>query len=223
MNTPSYLSLIIALMLQILSGCGAETTESPATDDECRTSVDAYPDNCLGPKLEDYYCGPMQSAVLTDPTTEGSSLPSWRLKDEQMQSCAHEQFYGLDAFIGTPTMVVLLWAGCSFCQQQAEKLQEMHFELTSEGDEIDFVIVNRAGPNPPIEALTDRCAFPIFQDVESVDAWAAVSGSKDDFFFYDSAGVLQRFISASDDINLSTESGYENVKSAALELMGQNR
>ena len=176
MNTPSYLPFIIALMLQVLSGCGAEKTESPATDDECRTSVDAYADNCLGPKLEEYYCGPMPSAVVTDPKTEGSSLPSWRLKDEQMQSCAHEQFYGLDAFIDTPTMVVLLWAGCSFVSDKL-KLQEMHFELTRDGGAIDFVIVNRAGPNPPMKH--DRqMRISCFQDVESVDAWGTVSGTK---------------------------------------------
>ena len=210
-------------MLYALSGCGSETSTSEATDVECRTDVSTYAESCLGPKLDEYFCGPLRSAVVTDPKTAGSNLPSWRLRDEQMQSCAHEQFYGLDAFIDTPTVVVLLWAGCSFCQRQAEKLQEMHFELTRDGGAIDFVIVNRAGPNPPIEALTDRCAFPVFQDVESVDAWGTVSGTKDDFFFYDSAGVLQRFISASDDINLSTESGYENVKSAALDLMGEQR
>ena len=141
------------------------------------------------------------------------------LQDLQPQSCGYEQYYGLDAFHGSPTMVVLLWAGCGFCQTQTEMLQQMHFELQAANIEVDFVIVDLAATNPPIQELTDRCNFPIFQDESIVNAWGLMGGKKDDFYFYDSNGVLKNFIPHTGDIVLSTESGYANVKNTVLDVV----
>ena len=71
-------------------------------------------------------------------------------------------------------MVVLLWAGCGFCQAQTEKLQQMHYELSAINVDVDFIIVDRSAENPPIEQLTNRCDFPIFQDEAAIDAWDEV-------------------------------------------------
>jgi hypothetical protein len=161
--------------------------------------------------------------VIEDPHAIGSSHPNWKLEDVQPQSCGYEQVYGLDQFHGTPTMVVLLRAGCGFCQAQAEKLQEMKFELAEDDKEVHFVILDEMpfppGSTLPIHKLTERCDFPIFQDTAEVDAWGLHDGRKDDFFFYDSDGVLRNFISDPRLINMQTTEGYDFVKGAVLELI----
>ena len=124
-------------------------------------------------------------------------------------------------------MVVLLWAGCGFCQAQTEKLQQMHYELQAEGVVVHFVIINQASENPPIQFLTDRCNFPILQDEADVNAWGLPNGRKDDFYFYDSDGVLKHFLPANGDVVLTSyedppvepTSGYLNVKNTVLELV----
>ena len=169
-------------------GCVQEEAANPVIEDPENCFVDApeVAESCLGPALEEYYCTGFSRGPVDNPQEVGAPQPGWVLQDLQPQSCGFEQFYGLDAFHGTPTMVVLLWAGCGFCQTQAEKLQQMHFELQAANVEVDFVIVDLAAPNPPIDALTDRCNFPIFQDQETVNAWGLMGGKKDDFYFYDS-------------------------------------
>ena len=107
-----------------------------------------------------------------EPTMPGSIKPNWTLRDVQPQSCGYDQHYGLDAFDGQPLLVVLLRGTCGFCHGQAVKLQQMHYELRAEGIDIHFVIVNEyLGENSYAEQFVERTYFPIFQDVENVDAW----------------------------------------------------
>ncbi|MGB0648417.1 MAG: hypothetical protein ACPGQS_14630 [Bradymonadia bacterium] len=224
--------LAIAVLTCILVGCGETEGSSSSMDGDkpdlsCRVEAPTHSAMCTGAQLSEYYCDAFAGSTIDEPTTIGAEQPFWVLRDAQPQSCGYEQFYGLEGLRGKPTMVVLLWSGCGFCQAQTEKLQEMHFELQSMNVDVNFVIVDRASTNAPVENLTDRCSFPIFQDEAEIDAWGLLGGGKDDFYFYDSAGVLRNFIPSTDDIVLTSyedppmepTSGYTNIKNAVIELV----
>ncbi len=233
-NTYTPLS-ILALIFAFL-GCAADTVPLQSADPtppgqdgmpaaaECSPEVPEPPMDCVGATPAMNACASSKGEPVEGPKDLESSHPNWVLQDLQPQSCGFEQHYSLDTFHGTPTMVVLLWAGCGFCRGQAEKLQEMHDELTADDVSIHFVILDRAATNPPIELLTEVCGFPIFQDTEAVDAWGLHEGVKDDFYFYNAEGVLEIFIPAWGDIemNLSTDEGYRNIKNAALMMAGRD-
>ena len=196
----------------------------------CRVAGPTPPEFCTGTAETQFHCDAFGGPSIEGPTTIGSEQPIWALQDEQPQSCGFEQHYGLDAFHGKPTMVVLLWAGCGFCQAQTEKLQQMHYELQAEGKDVHFVIINQSAENPPIEYLTARCNFPILQDESDINVWDLQGGRKDDFYFYDSNGILKNFIPRTDDIALTSyddppiepTSGYTNIKNAVLDLIAND-
>ncbi|MGB0648416.1 MAG: TlpA family protein disulfide reductase [Bradymonadia bacterium] len=137
----------------------------------CRVDGPTPPEFCTGTSETQFHCDSFGGPSIEGPTTIGSEQPIWALQDLQPQSCGFQQYYGLDAFHGKPTMVVLLWAGCGFCQAQTEKLQQMHYELQAEGKDVHFVIIDQSAENPPIEYLTDRCNFPILQDESDINVW----------------------------------------------------
>lgn len=206
------------------AGMALDANFEPPT---CRVEGSGPASFCTGAALDEYYCDAFGGEPLVDPTAIGSTQPFWVLQDLQPQSCGFEQYYGLDGFHGTPTMMVLLWAGCGFCQAQTEKLQQMHYELQAMGIVVHFVIIDQSSENPPIENLTERCNFPILQDESGVNAWSLQGGRKDDFYFYDSNGVLKNFIPSTGDVVLTSyedppmdpTSGYTNVKNAVLDLV----
>ena len=211
----------IGVVVGALLACAEDETGAPVIEnpETCFVDAPASSSNCLEPELESYYCTAFAGNSVEQPQTIGTQQPFWVLQDLQPQSCGYAQHYGLNAFHGTPTVVVLLWSGCGFCQAQTEKLQLMHFELQASNIDVNFVLVDQARPNPPTQELTDRCNFPIFQDESWVNAWALMGGQKDDFYFYDSNGVLQNFIPHTGNIVLSTEEGYAHVKNAVLDLV----
>lgn len=213
--------LSLGLMTVIVYGCAQEDTDTPVieTPEMCFVEAPEPATSCVGPILEQYYCTSFRGEAVENPQEIESQSPLWVLQDRQPQSCSNGQHYGLVGLSGRPTMIVLLWAGCGFCQIQTEKLQQMHFELQAAGADVDFAIVNRQADNPLVELLSDRCSFPIFQDVSAVDVWGLLGGQKDDFYFYDSNGILRDFIPHTGDIALSTESGYANIKNAVLDLV----
>ena len=219
---------IMLLSFFFIASCAPEKVPNAenvanAEQDACVPNPPSPPEECSGrvPDLDGLVCRPETGPVVMDPKALGSAQPNWKLENRQPEDCGYGRTYGLDQFRDAPTMVVLLSAGCGFCQQQTVKLQEMKTELLAEGHAINFVIVNLASQSSVIENLTDICDFPIFQDTDTVDAWGLHDGVKDDFYFYDAEGTLTNFISARGDleINLSTEEGYQNIKDALLELV----
>ncbi len=206
------------------AGMASDANYEPPT---CRVEGPEPSSFCTGASQDEYYCDAFGGEPVVDPTAIGSTQPFWVLQDLQPQSCGFEQYYGLEGFHGTPTMMVLLWAGCGFCQAQTVKLQQMHYELQAMGVVVHFVIIDQSSENPPIEYLTDRCNFPILQDESGVNAWSLQGGRKDDFYFYDSNGILKNFIPSTDDVALTSyedppmdpTSGYTNIKNAVLDLV----
>lgn len=156
-------------------------------------------------------------------TCLGETAPSWTLTDFQEQSCGFGQTYGLDAFRGKPLMVVLLSAGCGYCLGQAEKLEELWWELRADGHEFTFAVINMAAQAERQSALLERASFPMFQGTPDVDGWALMGGGKDDFYFYDADGVLRAHYPAHGtvDTGLSRDEGYGNVRDAMLHLLGE--
>ena len=78
--------------------------------------------------------------------------------------------------------------------------------------------------------MTARCNFPILQDESDINVWDLQGGRKDDFYFYDSNGILKNFIPRTEDIVLTSyddppiepTSGYTNIKNAVLDLIAND-
>ena len=145
------------------------------------------------------------------------------------------KYYGLDAFVGQITFVVLLRSTCGYCHGQLEKLEQMRFELLAMGYEIYMVVINQMGTESTIDLLTQRSQIPVLQDVEAVNAWEALSdpnpeserrigGDKDDMYIYDVEGKLWRFLDDDDpehSLNLSTDEGYTYLKDILIEALSE--
>ena len=147
----------------------------------------------------------------------GTAAPTWELYDFQPQSCGYGEIYGLDRFRGTVTVVVLWSATCSFCQAQLSKIEEMRLEL-SLGDRAPYRrrLAVDDGRLPGQAHVAG--SVPLFQDTAEVNAWDMHAGDKDDMYIYAPDGTLDRFIDdGTNDINLSTETGYAFVRDAITE------
>ena len=179
------------------------------------------------------------------PTCPGAEQPEWSLLDFQPLSERFGDYYGLEQFEGTVTLVSLHAAWCAYCRTQALYMDQMWKELLEQGHDVQFVTVNK--DNAADENYRDwmlyqhdqegnriydeqgnsifRCTFPIFQDTTEDAAWALHGGNKDDFYIYDANGSLALYLPAGGDIStrLSSEAGYANLKNALTwVLTGEN-
>jgi hypothetical protein len=98
----------------------------------------------------------------------------------------------------------------------------MRVEMEAKGHEVYFVIINAVSGLDYQEKLTEKCALPLFQDTDEMDAWGLHKGNKDDFYVYDKAGNLAKYlpISGEADVDLTTDAGYYNLKNAIFEVLG---
>ncbi|MBT6179078.1 MAG: redoxin domain-containing protein [Deltaproteobacteria bacterium] len=172
------------------------------------------------------------------PTCPGATVPEWSLLDFQPMSPEFGNFYGLEMFSGTVTLVSLHAAWCAYCRNQALHMNTMWKELQAAGFEVQFVTVNKDNAadqeyrnwmlfehddegNQIFDELGNaifRCTYPLFQDTPEDAVWAMHGGNKDDFYIYDEDGALALYLPAGGDIStrLSTTNGYSNLKSALL-------
>jgi thiol-disulfide isomerase/thioredoxin len=153
----------------------------------------------------------------------GAAMPRYQLTDFQPTSCGYQATYGLDVFVGRPTVVALFASWCPYCQAQVEELQRMQLELEEAGKPVYMVVINaspaHSGTHDPIGdqwELTRRVTFPLLQDTDAVNAWSLHSGDKDDLYIYASDGklvqTLNNYDSIKDNIDLTTSDGYTYVK-----------
>ena len=180
-------------------------------------------EDCVGPHPEAHAEEPVAAAPQECPTCLGASMPNWRLYDFQPISCGFGQHYGLDQFVGRPTLVVMLSASCGYCLGQASKLEELQLELQAAGVETHFAVVNSAGTEDRQQSLADRVSFPLFQDTQDRFGWGAFNGEKDDFFIYDATGRLAAYYPSHGTVEttLSIEEGYGNLRDALLHVSGR--
>ncbi|TPV97308.1 MAG: redoxin domain-containing protein [Myxococcales bacterium FL481] len=154
----------------------------------------------------------------------GSPMPEWSLDDYQPLSCGYDENYGLADFAGHVT-VFGLWQGwCGFCQAQAVGLERMRLEFRAMGiEEVQFVALNGVEGLEDKQELSRRCAFPMFQDTDDVNAWAMFDGEKDDFYVYGTDGTLAAYLpgKGGPSINLANEDGYTYVRDTILEVLGR--
>lgn len=97
-------------------------------------------------------------------------------------------------------------------------LEQMRLELQKAGYDLYFLSVNKADAVANQQPLIDRCAFPLFQDTDAVNAWALMGGHKDDFLIYGADGKLVDYLPNGGDrvTNLSMHEGYDVVKAAII-------
>ena len=104
---------------------------------------------CIGTRLTQYACDASAGDAVGTQRNSDRSGPCGASGDEQTQSCGFGEHYGTDAFLGTPTFVVLLAeTGVDFAGRRARN-QQMKTELDT-GYDIDFVIVNGGGGVNPV-------------------------------------------------------------------------
>ena len=198
-------------------------------------------EGCTGPYVTSGHT--QASAATQQPecvTCVGASPPDFMIRDLNPASCGVGQYYGLNAFQGEVTLVVLLRATCGYCQAQLLKLEEMRFELLVLGHIVRLVVINEANTEDFVSYLTDRTTSAVLQDTTEVGAWRAmgdlvsemddtgvivqrqIGGDKDDFYIYGTDGTLSRFLDDDNrefSLNLNTEEGYTNLYDALLEVL----
>ena len=195
-------------------------------------------EGCVGPaEVED-----LEENRPADPqecvTCEGAPAPNFALRDLSPTSCGVSKYYGLDAFQGEVTFVVLLRSTCGYCHAQLERLEMMRFELLALGHTLNMVVINEINTEATVNLLTQRSQISVLQDVPEVNAWGALSdlevdeesgeetrkgGDKDDMYIYSADGTLWRFLDDDDPthkLNLSTDEGYAYLKAQLLEALG---
>ncbi|MFT7623924.1 MAG: hypothetical protein ACI9WU_003110 [Myxococcota bacterium] len=94
----------------------------------------------------------------------------------------------------------------------------MREELLEAGMDVDFVSINKHDAVSTQEKLIEKVTFALLQDQDNINVWELMDGVKDDFYVYNSDGTLSAFLPVAGDIsvNLSTEEGYDNLKTAIL-------
>jgi hypothetical protein len=95
----------------------------------------------------------------------------------------------------------------------------MRLELGELEHPVQMVALNFAGRQESQDELVSRCAFPLWQDVEEVQAAGLLGLGKDDMAIYDSQGELARYLPFGGSVltNLGWTEGYDNVKNALLD------
>ncbi len=160
----------------------------------------------------------------TSPRCAGAPAPTYALEDVQPQSARFGETYGLDGFAGRVTVVAIVASWCSFCQSQVQQLEGMGVDLSLEGHAVNMVAVNQIDAESTLDNFIERCSFPILQDVQAVDAWAAHDGKKDDIAIYGADGVLIEFIRVSElpsNIRaLATDEGYAWMRERIVAALG---
>lgn len=204
---------------------GGVGTDAGGGNGDATSPVDAGgSDECTGPgPILGSAPDPVAGAAPACTKEAGCAAPIYYLDDFQPLSCGYGATYGLDAFVGKPTLVVLLAAWCPFCRAQIEKLEELRVELAFGGYALNFLVVNKADAAKDQVEFTNRCSFPLLQDLVEVDAWGLHQGVKDDFFLYDGAGNLIGFYQATGEpaLNLSTEEGMQALRTILIDAASQ--
>jgi len=97
-------------------------------------------------------------------------------------------------------------------------MQELHDEMLIEGHDFNVVIINVKNEVDLIGNLTDKCSFPVFQDVDTVNAWSLYSGVKDDIFIYTADHLLHSYLTPFGSVvtALTSDVGKENVRNAII-------
>ncbi|MAD61099.1 MAG: hypothetical protein CMH49_06270 [Myxococcales bacterium] len=235
------LAVILSMSLFFTQACDSESVndstnnadESPMAGEQQAMPIA----DCIGPEgIIDHGSVQAVTEVTECVTCEGSPAPDFKLRDVNPTSCGINQFYGLDAFQGQVTFVVLLRSTCGYCMAQLEKLEQMRYELLVMGLELYMIVINERGTQEQVDNLTQRAQIPIFQDVEEVMAWEAfsstdpnddmsrVGGDKDDMYIYDRQGNLWRFLDDDNPMHkltLSDEEGYNYLKNILVTAINE--
>ena len=198
------------------SGLGSDAGDAGGQGDAEAPPEPLPPGECVGrapdPEMPDPEPLPADTCMICD----GSPMPTWRLEDFQPLSCGLGQVYGVDTFVGAPTLVALFNAGCGYCQAQCGKLEEMRIEFGVTDFAANLVALNSSSNLIYQDRLAARCSIPLFQDTEEVTAMEQMQGAVFDMYVYRPDGTLHVYLSGRGDIEttLSVEAGYENVKAA---------
>ncbi|KAL5271994.1 hypothetical protein ACHWQZ_G000257 [Mnemiopsis leidyi] len=124
---------------------------------------------------------------------------------------------------GRATVLALHTAHCLYCTTQAKYLGNMARDLQEYGTNISIVIINRAGYEDYIDyymrhiKMFDHVYF--LQDNWETNAWRDLGGRKDDFYIYDTAQRLVKYVSGRE--GSLTNFGWKDELYDMLSRLGQ--
>ncbi|MBW2528270.1 MAG: hypothetical protein JRI23_29105 [Deltaproteobacteria bacterium] len=108
-------------------------------------------------------------------------------------------------------------------------MERLRVELSVAGEPVHFLAINTSAAADYQHELVNRCAFPLFQDLETVDAPSMHHARKDDILVYDSQGLLAAYLTlyagpapldggtGEPSSNIVSPEGYANLRRIILE------
>ncbi|MCA9697738.1 MAG: redoxin domain-containing protein [Myxococcales bacterium] len=206
----------------------SETTDTATSDTTTDTgsstdTTDTGPLDCTGP--QGIQPLPADYSQPATPKAPGSTWAYFELVDFQPQSCNFGQSYSLETFKGRVTLVSLMRSTCMICQGTIEKLEQMYQQLSDEGYEVWFVVINQHGYDASQQEFIDRVSFPLLQDRVEVDAWDLMNipgMGTDDMYIYGADGILHSYFNYAANnpsIDLKTQAGWDTVYNAILDAL----
>ncbi|XP_023221607.1 uncharacterized protein LOC111623311 isoform X1 [Centruroides sculpturatus] len=103
----------------------------------------------------------------------------------------------MDNSQGNITLIALLTASEPFCLQQAERLEALFQDLSSQGlTNITFLIINQKSllADLMVDDLENKVSFPVYQDNDHDKIWKKLEGGNQDIYIYDKCGRLTYYI-----------------------------
>jgi hypothetical protein len=144
----------------------------------------------------------------------GASELSWQLPDVQPVSPRYGQTYGLEAFRGRVTVLLMIDTLCGNCGPTAVKMDQMSRELRAEGH--DIVVVGLLKPSVPgdVAAIVKDLSYPVFHDNAATDAWTQQGAGESDMFVYGPSGQLidHLGVDSGRTVHVALPPGYTYVK-----------
>ncbi len=101
-------------------------------------------------------------------------------------------------------------------------LEQMRLEFAKNGQNVQFLAINKTDAVDYQSKLTDRASFAILQDLPSVEVWyTQLGGNKDDFYMFAADGRLVDYLPVIGprNTNLSTPDGYALVKGVVSQAL----
>ena len=108
--------LAILLISAFLTSCDSEVESSSSPAGEQMMPSEEFPmpiEGCVGPEnIVDHGSNQLVSETDECATCVGALAPNFKLRDVNPTSCGIGQYYGLEAFEGQITFIVLLRSTC---------------------------------------------------------------------------------------------------------------
>lgn len=138
-------------------------------------------------------CDP-DSGDCVIPSTGWDMADDFGLEDHNLNSATHGQAVRLSDQAGSVTVVYFSLATCSFCLQQAKKLQDVIKTLDKNGyEDVTALVVLHPQEDGQAMSMGQFVDFPLLQDVWNPSVWGQYKADKDYTWVVDRYGYVRNF------------------------------